>query len=131
MLQAAPDSSLSNIVNTYGSKVIGGTNQYEAQADIEQLGAILLQQVPFPPGAQSEAEQRARAMTLGKLEDPNISPAKKLEMINRFLQVNELKFKALRGEAPNGPVPPVPGESATPENMQAQPSQGWSIKKVQ
>lgn len=107
ILKAAPGSSISRVVSEYGAKIAGGNNLNEAQAEIEQLGAILLQQVPFPPGAQSEAEQRARALTLGRLEDPNISPAKKLEMINRFLTINEQKFKAL---APKGDEPAGSGQ---------------------
>lgn len=105
ILQSAPESSLSNVVSKYGAKIVGSNNLNEAQAEIEQLGAILLQQVPFPPGAQSEAEQRARAMTLGRLEDPNISPAKKLEMINRFLNINEQKFQALSGNKSDAAQP--------------------------
>lgn len=121
IFEAAPGSTLSQAVNAYGSRVIGGTNQYEAQADIQQLGAILLQQVPFPPGAQTELEAKQREATMGLINDPNISPTKKLQMINRFLQINEQKFKALNAgqeEAPNGVVPPPPGQPATQQNMQ-------------
>lgn len=127
LMQAAPESSMSQFINNYGVKLIGSTSPYEAQAQIEQLGAILLQQVPFPPGAQSEAEMLQRNKTLGKLEDPNISPNTKLDMIGRFLRMNEAKLRALRNnnassEAPNGPVPPAPGMPATKANMQ--PVQG-------
>ena len=127
LMQAAPESSMSQFIINYGVKLIGSTSPYEAQAQIEQLGAILLQQVPFPPGPQSEAEMLQRNKTLGKLEDPNISPNTKLDMIGRFLRMNEAKFRALRNnkaasESPNGPVPPVPGMPATKANMQ--PVQG-------
>lgn len=111
LMQAAPESSMSQFINNYGVKLIGSTSPYEAQAQIEQLGAILLQQVPFPPGAQSEAEMLQRNKTLGKLEDPNISPNTKLDMIGRFLRMNEAKFRALRNNKadydalPSGALP--------------------------
>lgn len=121
IMQSAPGSSVSQAVNTYGSKLVGGTDAYVAGKKISQLAAILMQQVPFPPGAQSEKEMEQRNKTLGAIEDPNISPADKLDMINKFLSMNEYKFKALAPkdgqQLPNGNVPPPAGMPATPENM--------------
>lgn len=121
IMQSAPGSSISQAVNTYGSKLVGGTDAYVAGKKLNQLAAILMQQVPFPPGAQSEKEMEQRNKTLGAIEDPNISPADKLDMINKFLSMNEYKFKALAPkdgqQLPNGNVPPPAGMPATPENM--------------
>lgn len=96
LFKEAPGSSLSNISGKLLSKVMGNTTGQDAQAKIAQYGALLLQSVPIPPGAQSEAELNNRRETIGQLNDPNISVDTKKMLIDNFMRFQDAKIQAAR-----------------------------------
>lgn len=97
ILEQTPGSSLGKATASFLSKSIGSMETIDAQAELEQFAAILLQGVPFAPGAQSDKELQARAKLVSdQVEDPNISPSKKVDIIKRFIDYQDAKSSAQR-----------------------------------
>ena len=107
----APGSSVSKGVQAALSKLVGNTQGADAQAILEQYGAIFLQGMPFPPGAQSDKEMQARAQTLSdQLTNPSVSPEAKIRLIGTFVEWQDKKAKNYRAKAGSiigGEAPPA------------------------
>lgn len=100
ILDKTPNSSISNATQQFLSGIVGNTSAADAQAIIQQYGAMFLQGMPFPPGAQSDKEMQARAQVLSdQLVNPNISPENKVKLISNFINWQESKAKAQRQKA--------------------------------
>ena len=130
VLEESPGSSLGKAASTFLSKSVGGLDSVDAQAELEQFGAILLQGVPFAPGAQSDKELQARAKLVSdQLEDPNISPAKKIEILGRFIDFQDARASAQRriSERKRGKS----GEKPKEQRSSAQPSSFTSSSGIQ
>lgn len=81
-----PQGKLSSAVNNAISTFIGGTKGKDAEARVNQLGRMIIQGVPYDPGAQSNAELDARAALVGSLNDPNVSTNEKIKSIKRYFR---------------------------------------------
>lgn len=112
ILKESPGSSFSNVVGKLVSATVGNTEGQDAQAQVQQIGALLLQTVPIPPGPQSEVELANRKQTYGDLENPNISVATKTKLIENYFRFQEAKADAARAK--------IEGEdNSVPEPKQA------------
>lgn len=117
LFKEAPGSSLSNISGKLLSKVMGNTTGQDAQAKIAQYGALLLQSVPIPPGAQSEAELNNRRETIGQLNDPNISVDTKKMLIDNFMRFQDAKIQAAREKMKQSAAASKPQANETDEAL--------------
>lgn len=94
IMDKTPGSTISSGVSALLSGVVGNTEGKDAQAKIAQYGALLLQSVPILPGPQSDNETLQRQKTLGELDNPNITVKAKMDMIARYMEVQEGKSAA-------------------------------------
>jgi hypothetical protein len=100
VFSAGPGSSVSKGVQQALSKIVGNTSGADAQATIEQFGAIFLQGMPFAPGAQSDKELQARAQVLSdQIVNPNVSAQTKIKLIGNFVEWQDSKARNYRSKA--------------------------------
>lgn len=98
--ESGPGSSVSKGVQSALGKIVGNSSGADAQAKIEQFGAMFLQGMPFPPGSQSDKEMQARAQVLSEqLVNPSVTPDTKINLIGKFVEWQDTKAKNYRKRA--------------------------------
>ena len=100
LLANTPGSSVSKAVQGALSMAIGNTKGADAQAILEQYGAIMLQGIPFPPGQQSDKEMQQRAKVVSdQVANPNITPSAKIKILGNFVEWQDTRAKNFRMKA--------------------------------
>ena len=92
-LVKAPDSRIGQIFSQGIGNVIQGLPEVDADYELEQAFRAAVGLIPFPPGAQSQAEQEAREREVGSLTDPKISKDVRLKGMTRLLNREQTKAK--------------------------------------
>ena len=92
-LAKAPDSRIGQIFSQGIGNVIQGLPEVDADYELEQAFRAAVGLIPFPPGAQSQAEQEAREREVGSLTDPKISKDVRLKGMARLLNREQTKAK--------------------------------------
>lgn len=92
-LAKAPDSRIGQIFSQGIGNIIQGLPEVDADYELEQAFRAAVGLIPFPPGAQSQAEQEAREREVGSLTDPKISKDVRLKGMARLLNREQTKAK--------------------------------------
>jgi hypothetical protein len=93
-LAKAPNSKLGQIFSQGVGNLIQGVPEVDADFELGQVFRAAVGLIPFPPGAQSQAEQEAREKEVGNLTDAKVSKDVRLRGMRRLLDREQAKARA-------------------------------------
>ena len=90
-LENAPNSRVGQIFAQGIGNFLQGVPEVDADYELGQAFRAAVGLIPFPPGAQSEAEQRAREAEVGDLINAKISKESRINAMSRLLNREQTK----------------------------------------
>ncbi len=93
-LAKAPNSKLGQIFSQGVGNLIQGLPEVDADFELGQAFRAAVGLIPFPPGAQSQAEQEAREKEVGDLVNAKVSKDVRVNSMRKLLDREQAKARA-------------------------------------
>ena len=93
-LEKAPNSKLGQIFSQGVGNLIQGLPEVDADFELGQAFRASVGLIPFPPGAQSQAEQDAREKEVGDLVNAKVSKDVRIRSMHKLLDREQAKARA-------------------------------------